>query len=153
MSHDDVRVPVGCPLTPTQWRVLFLSAQGLETKQIAERLTVAPTTVRTHLHDACRALGVHTAAPAVVVMLREGWLHTDELATGWQGDPYTTSDQGRFNDNWQPTPAQRLYLDAFTRMTRDPSDVQACADADFYFVAMCRERGCPDRRSDAVPWP
>jgi DNA-binding NarL/FixJ family response regulator len=45
-------------LTPRQWEILNLSADGLSTVEVAERLMISPTTVRRHLSVAVSRLGV-----------------------------------------------------------------------------------------------
>ena len=56
-------------LTPREYEVLYLVAEGLDNKQIAEHLTIALSTVNTHLNSIYRKLGVssRTAAMRFVV--------------------------------------------------------------------------------------
>lgn len=73
-------VPEGCPLTPRQFEVLSLVAEGLTRVEIAERLFVAPTTVRTHIWAGLRRLGARSEPHAVQLMGRAGW-------AGWRPPP------------------------------------------------------------------
>jgi DNA-binding NarL/FixJ family response regulator len=47
----------GYPLTSREWQVADLLRRGLSTAQIAERLFIAPATVRTHVAGVLRKLG------------------------------------------------------------------------------------------------
>lgn len=135
---------LACPLTPCQFEVMRSLCAGESQNQIAHRLVVAKTTVRSHAHDAYKRLGVSTVSQAVAVMFREGWLEPDDLLSDYEGPAYTTESQ-RFKINWVPSPAQRLYLDAFDRLLAERSD-EAAEHLDRCFAVMCGERGVPDRR-------
>jgi DNA-binding NarL/FixJ family response regulator len=52
-------------LSPRQHEVLLLLANGLSTAQIAEKLSIAPETVRNHIKAVLRALGAHSRLEAV----------------------------------------------------------------------------------------
>ena len=56
-------------LSPKQRDVLRLLAQGLERKQIAERMQIGEETVKTHLSEVRRKLGARTSAQAVAIGL------------------------------------------------------------------------------------
>jgi DNA-binding NarL/FixJ family response regulator len=56
-------------LSPKQLDVLRLLAQGLERKQIAERMQIGEETVKTHLAEVRRKLGARTSAQAVAIGL------------------------------------------------------------------------------------
>jgi DNA-binding CsgD family transcriptional regulator len=57
-------------LTPTEREVVRLLAQGLRNAEIAERLFVAPSTVKTHLGHVFAKLGVATRAELVALAAR-----------------------------------------------------------------------------------
>ena len=57
-------------LTPTEERVVALAAEGLTNAQIAERLFVAPGTVKVHLGHIFTKLGVATRAELAGVATR-----------------------------------------------------------------------------------
>jgi PAS domain S-box-containing protein len=59
-------------LSDRELEVLQLAAEGLTTPQIAARLTIGPTTVKTHLSHAYRKLDVPDRASAVAKGLRQG---------------------------------------------------------------------------------
>ena len=59
-------------LTVQERRVLQHVAAGLSNAEIAERLFVAPCTVRKHLENAYRKLGVTNRTAAVAAVGREG---------------------------------------------------------------------------------
>jgi DNA-binding CsgD family transcriptional regulator len=61
-------------LTPRQLETLRLLGEGLDTRQIAERLGVAEETARNHIRALLRALGVHSRLEAVVAGRRLGLL-------------------------------------------------------------------------------
>ena len=60
------------PLTARELEVLQLAADGLPGRAIAERLVVAPATVKTHFEHIYRKLGVSDRAAAVATALRQG---------------------------------------------------------------------------------
>lgn len=59
-------------LTAREREVTELAAHGLSNQQIAERLTVSPLTVRTHVHRAMAKLGARDRAQLVVIAYQEG---------------------------------------------------------------------------------
>jgi two-component system nitrate/nitrite response regulator NarL len=61
-------------LTTRERQVLGLVADGRSTAQIAHRLHLAPTTIKTHLGHAYEKLGVSDRASAVAVGMRRGLL-------------------------------------------------------------------------------
>ena len=62
----------GPGLTPRQREVLALLAEGTSTTQIATTLGLAEETVRNHIRQLLRRLGVHTRLAAVAHARREG---------------------------------------------------------------------------------
>ena len=62
----------GEDLTARQLEVLALIADGLRTKEIAERLTISPITVRHHVSAVFAALGVRSRLEAVTAARRRG---------------------------------------------------------------------------------
>lgn len=58
-------------MTTRQWQCLELLASGSTPKQIAVQLGISHSTVRTHLSDAYRALGVFSGTQAVTVYWEE----------------------------------------------------------------------------------
>jgi two-component system, NarL family, nitrate/nitrite response regulator NarL len=61
-------------LSPREREILGMTAQGLSAPDIAERLTLSPTTVRTHLQNLYEKLGVSDRAAAVAEAMRRGLL-------------------------------------------------------------------------------
>jgi two-component system nitrate/nitrite response regulator NarL len=66
--------PAGPSLTPREREVLVLAAAGHPTSEIAERLHMSPTTVKTHLHRTYQKLGVGDRTAAVAEAMRRGLL-------------------------------------------------------------------------------
>lgn len=93
-------VPPGCPLLPRQFQCVALLAVGLTQQQVAGRLGVSYSTVRSHLNGAYRRLGCANGNQAVSIMFAAGWL--DPVETEW-GDE-------------RSAPAQSIYLGAFDRL-------------------------------------
>lgn len=131
-------------MTSRQQECLLLVMRGLRYKQVARRLGLSDNTVRSHLTMAYERLGVNDCRQAMVVMLRNGWTSLAELPD-YTGPLYSTLSQRGKSVNWVPSPAQRLYLDAFDLLLRQRT-AKAAELVSFYFGVMCRERGCPDRR-------
>jgi len=65
-------LPTGTPegLTPQEMKVLRLVGDGLSNRQIAERMQVAPSTVRSHLKHLYSKLGLRSRSEAVSYALR-----------------------------------------------------------------------------------
>jgi two-component system, NarL family, nitrate/nitrite response regulator NarL len=61
-------------LSPREREILGMTAQGLSAPDIAQRLTLSPTTVRTHLQNLYDKLGVSDRAAAVAEAMRRGLL-------------------------------------------------------------------------------
>jgi two-component system nitrate/nitrite response regulator NarL len=61
-------------LTPRERAVLELAAEGLSTREIAGRLSVASATVKTHLQSIYHKLDVPDRASAVAAAMRRGML-------------------------------------------------------------------------------
>jgi PAS domain S-box-containing protein len=71
---SELKEPSGTPqpdLTPRQSEVLRLLEQGRSTQQIAEELHLTTTTVRNHVRNLLRALGVHSRIEAVAAGRRD----------------------------------------------------------------------------------
>jgi two-component system nitrate/nitrite response regulator NarL len=61
-------------LTPREYAVLSLAAEGLQTREIAARLSVASATVKTHLQSIYTKLDVPDRTSAVASAMRRGLL-------------------------------------------------------------------------------
>jgi two-component system nitrate/nitrite response regulator NarL len=59
-------------LTPRELEVLQALAEGLESRQIAEKLNVTVETERTHMVNILHKLGVHSRLQALVFAARHG---------------------------------------------------------------------------------
>jgi PAS domain S-box-containing protein len=74
-------------LTPRQQEVLRLLAEGLNTRQIAQRLGVAEETARNHIRALLRATGAHSRLEAVLIGLRLGVVDPNLTRPGQQEPP------------------------------------------------------------------
>lgn len=61
-------------LTPRETEVLSMIAEGMSAPEIAKRIHLSPTTVKTHLHTLYEKLGVSDRAAAVAEAMRRGLL-------------------------------------------------------------------------------
>ncbi len=59
-------------LTRREIEVLQLLAEGLSNKEIADKLTVSPCTIKTHLHSIYKKLNVYNRTSAVYEAIRVG---------------------------------------------------------------------------------
>jgi two-component system, NarL family, response regulator LiaR len=62
--------PVKSPLTAREWEVVDLLHQGRTTEQIADQLVLSGETIRSHIKNLMRKLGVHSRADAVAAAER-----------------------------------------------------------------------------------
>jgi putative nucleotidyltransferase with HDIG domain len=63
-----------CPLTPGEHRVVSELAKGRVYKEIAAELHLSVSTVRTHLYNTYRKLGVTDRAQAILLAKDSGWI-------------------------------------------------------------------------------
>ena len=70
LSGSDRELEKLIALTPREREILGLLAEGLRVKQIAERLTLSPATVHTHVRNAIAKLDVDTRTEAVALSVR-----------------------------------------------------------------------------------
>ena len=63
-----------CPLSEREMDVLRQLTDGKVYKQIAHELQLSTSTVRTHLHNVYRKLGVVDRAQAVLTATEKGWI-------------------------------------------------------------------------------
>ncbi|MGA9749294.1 MAG: response regulator transcription factor [Nocardioides sp.] len=76
------RTPID-DLTPREHRVLQLLVQGCSTNEIVKKMSVTPSTVRTHVQSIFMKMGVHSRLQAVALLSREGLL---DRVDGLYGD-------------------------------------------------------------------
>lgn len=69
-TDEKRRDEVLATLTPQQLKVLHYAAQGLGNKQIAHKVSLSEQTVKAHLSEAYRSLGVRNRVEAVVEAVR-----------------------------------------------------------------------------------
>ena len=72
--RDDQRSGLAERLTARELEILELMAQGLDTRALADRLVVSPTTVRTHVQSVLAKLEVHSRLEAVARAVELGIL-------------------------------------------------------------------------------
>jgi DNA-binding NarL/FixJ family response regulator len=68
-------VPEACPLTPRELEILRAAAEGPTNAQIARQLWVTEQTVKFHLSNIYRKLGVSNRTEASRYALMNGWVH------------------------------------------------------------------------------
>jgi DNA-binding NarL/FixJ family response regulator len=69
------RLPIEpCPLSGAELKVLRALARGQVYKEIAVALDLSASTVRSHLHNIYKHLGVIDRAQAVIFASERGWL-------------------------------------------------------------------------------
>jgi DNA-binding CsgD family transcriptional regulator len=66
--------PPLAPITPRERDVLGLMAEGLQNKEIAQKLDISLATVRNHVHNLLEKLGVHSKLEAISLAYRAGWV-------------------------------------------------------------------------------
>lgn len=71
-EHDTV-------LTENERQVLALVARGLVNKEIADTMCISISTVKSHLHEACKKLKARNRAQAVIQAFIQGYLRPQEV--------------------------------------------------------------------------
>lgn len=74
LTEADANLEKLLALTPREREILELLAEGLRVKEIAERLTLSPATVHTHVRNAIAKLEVDTRTEAVALAVRFSYL-------------------------------------------------------------------------------
>ena len=77
LADPPARPPTPDPLTQREVEVLRLVAQGLSNQDIAQKLTISETTVRTHVSNIMSKLNTATRIAAALYALREGLASLD----------------------------------------------------------------------------
>jgi NarL family two-component system response regulator LiaR len=72
------KTPTPDPLTEREMEVLHLVAQGLSNREIADQLSIAEVTVRTHVSNILSKLHLANRVQATLYALREGFAELDE---------------------------------------------------------------------------
>jgi DNA-binding NarL/FixJ family response regulator len=70
----------GGVLSVREMGILLLVARGLSNRQIASRLRVAESTVKRHLANVYKEMGVVSRGEAVRMALLEGWISIQDVA-------------------------------------------------------------------------
>lgn len=83
MGAGPAPLPTGAPpLTPRQQEILILLAQGLQNREIAERLKTVEGTIKVHVKTILEKLGVGNRTHAVVKGIRLGLIPADMVLPG-----------------------------------------------------------------------
>jgi NarL family two-component system response regulator LiaR len=82
VRHPSEERPTPDPLTEREIEVLHLVAQGMSNQEIADQLSIAEVTVRTHVSNILGKLHLANRVQAALYALREGFAELDELDTG-----------------------------------------------------------------------
>lgn len=148
-------VPPGCPLTPNELSALQGIADGKREKRIALDTGRAHSTIRCHLDNARRRLGVTNTLHAVIHAWKMGWLRVDGIESGAPTQPaqrLTTADRALIqrlceHEDRIVTPARRVYLCAFDLYVaaRTPDEKRA---ARAIMDTLAPEGGIPTDRPD-----
>jgi DNA-binding NarL/FixJ family response regulator len=85
-SRRHADLPIG-QLTPREKQVLGLLVHAASGAEIAERLSVSPHTVRTHINNVMHKLGVHSRSEAVAYAVQRGL-----ASPGTEPDPPSSSE-------------------------------------------------------------
>ena len=121
--------PADCPLSPREYEVTLLLAQGLGREAIAAEMGITASTLRSFVFGACEKLHVHNAAQLVAHVYAAGWMTQnsraeraeEELAAmivQLHSEHEEQLEQGRE----AVTPGQALYLRSFERWLREPDE-------------------------------
>ncbi len=70
----------GCVLTARQLEILRLAASGMRNRDVAEELHLAETTIKRHLADVYKRLGVGSRGEAARKAMAEGWISASDVS-------------------------------------------------------------------------
>jgi PAS domain S-box-containing protein len=93
-SEQEGEAPSPAPLTPREWQVLSLLAQGYHPDAIAKGFGVARVTVRNHVQRILSKLGVHSRSEAIA------WLYRRRLGFAGRSPSLLPDGQGDGGDGW-----------------------------------------------------
>ena len=69
------------PLSPREMEILSLTTRGASNKEIATLLNISRQTVKNHMSNVLRKLGVEDRTQAAVLALRRGWVRIEDIHT------------------------------------------------------------------------
>jgi DNA-binding NarL/FixJ family response regulator len=73
-EQEEQQVPEGCPLTGRELEVLSCLAQGKTNREIGHALLISEQTVKNHITEINKRLGVRRRIQAVLKALSKGWI-------------------------------------------------------------------------------
>ena len=74
-SHEQAPTPERpMPLSDTQLEIVRLISSGLSNREIAARVHLSENTIKSHVQEVFRKLGVNNRVEAAVRASQEGWL-------------------------------------------------------------------------------
>jgi NarL family two-component system response regulator LiaR len=79
LRRPSEKTPTPDPLTERETEVLHSVAQGLSNQEIADQLSIAEVTVRTHVSNILSKLHLANRVQAALYALREGFAELDEM--------------------------------------------------------------------------
>lgn len=82
-------------LSPRQTAIVHLLFEGCTDKDIARRMSVKPSTIRTHLARLCEKLGVNGRAEIIIAVMHAFRGGCDTTVCGW---PIRRGQQGKVRD-------------------------------------------------------
>lgn len=75
-SHEQARTRERPPLSETQLEIVRLISCGLSNREIAARVHLSENTIKSHVQEVFRKLGVDNRVEAAVRASQEGWLQS-----------------------------------------------------------------------------
>jgi DNA-binding NarL/FixJ family response regulator len=79
LEEEQVRASE-CYLSRRQMEILRLAAGGMSNREIAEELSLAETTIKRHLADTYKKLGVGSRGEAARTAMKEGWISSQDIS-------------------------------------------------------------------------
>ncbi len=74
-----MKKPQDTALTQREREVLILVARGFTNKEIADHICTSTSAVKVFLHQACVKLEARNRAQAVILAMRQGAIHTEDV--------------------------------------------------------------------------
>lgn len=100
---EGAREGAECKLSRRQLEVLTLAARGMSNREAAEELQLSESTIKRHLADTYKKLGVGARGEAARKAMSEGWISSAKYSATNSGLQGTVTEPGKDHTRLAPT--------------------------------------------------